>query len=66
MSKDKEKKTEAVNQQPLKQEAPKDPNVFQVVPGNTSLLTVKLLDSINQNLVSLIAYLKHRDLEKGK
>ena len=30
-----------------------DPKTLMIEPGNVSVLTVKLLDSINQNLVAL-------------
>jgi len=35
----------------------------QIINGNTDILTVQLLDSINRNLVSLIGYLKAKDLK---
>jgi len=41
-----------------------DDKKIQVVQGNIPLLTVQLLNSINQNLGVLITYLKHRDIEK--
>jgi hypothetical protein len=39
---------------------------IQVVGGNTAILTVQLLNSINQNLGVLITYLKNRDIENGR
>ena len=33
---------------------PAEPNVLTIEPGNVPILTVKMLDSINQNLIRLI------------
>ena len=41
-------------------------NRIQVQPGNIPVLTIQLLNSINQNLGVLISYLKHRDIENGR
>jgi hypothetical protein len=44
------------------------PNVTKVdaVQGNIPLLTVQLLNQINSTLISILAYMKHRDLEAKK
>lgn len=36
-----------------------DPRTLTIEPGNVSVLTVKLLDSINQNLVALREEIKN-------
>lgn len=42
-----------------------DKNKIQVIQGNTSLLTVQLLATINSNLVNLISLLKHAMIQQG-
>lgn len=45
---------------------PSDNGKLEVITGNTSVITIKLLAQINQNLVALSALLKNRWIEEDK
>lgn len=62
MAKIKKKKSEKKAPKELKP----DPNLIKVDLANAPLITVKLLASINTNLVNLIGYLKLKDVENGR
>jgi len=49
-----------------KAETKPDPNKIEVNLANAPLVTVRILASLNSNLVSLIGYLKHKDIEDGR
>jgi len=46
------------------QEIDNNSKPIQAIQGNLPILSVQLLNSINLNLISILAYLKHRDIER--
>jgi len=46
-------------------EKPKKQGI-EVIQGNVPTVTLQLLDTINNNIVALLAYLKHRDIENKR
>lgn len=45
----------------VKGEDPKPPTLTEINPGNIPILTIKLLDQINQNLIKLIVAVEKRN-----
>lgn len=55
-----------IQKQEQPNEAPKENPKIDVIPGNTSIVTIQLLAQINKNLVTLTTLLKNRWLEEDK
>lgn len=62
MAKNKQK----TSQRNVTQPVTPDPKRIEVNLANAPLITVKFLELINNNLVAILAYLKHKDMESGK